>query len=158
MSDGTKAVRRRGGSLFDAATSYLVKELAPDRFWQVLKQVSQKKLVNILGPDLRAQGRGCAVDVGTRTASLGCLVPSAPPQIEIDAYDKVRMHLTDGAFTVYLSVTDLRFYQQGQKTAGEDRAGCSTENRQGGGCDPQRGAGQGVAEAWGHCSPALAGG
>lgn len=102
--------------LFEVARASRVRELAPDKFWKILERVAQRQLVSLFGPDLQAQGRGCAIDVGAGTASLGCLVPSDSPQIEIDAYNKVRMHVTDGIFTVYLSVTDLRFYQQDQKT------------------------------------------
>jgi hypothetical protein len=116
------ATRRQGSPpevedhLFDATSASMVKELAPDRFWKVLKGVAQTNLAAVFGPDLQAQGRGCAVDVGAGTASLGCLVPHPAPRVEIDRYDKVRMHLTDGTFTAYLSVTDLRLFQQDQKT------------------------------------------
>jgi hypothetical protein len=102
--------------LFDASHTAAVGELGPDKFWRLLKAASRPDLVGIFGSGLQAQGRGCAVDVGTGSASLGCLAPTTPPHIEIDAYDKVRMSLADGNFTVYLSLTDLRLYHQDQKT------------------------------------------
>lgn len=116
-----ESTQHRGGPpevedyVFDSSNASAVRELSSDRFWKLLKGLAQTKLSKIFGSDLKSHGRGCAVDVGTGTASLGCLVPSRPPQLEINSYDKVRINFTDGAFTVDLSVTDLRFVHQDQQ-------------------------------------------
>jgi hypothetical protein len=102
--------------VFNPTNASFVKDLPPRRFWKVLEGVAQADLATIFGPDLQPQGRGCAVDIGAGTASLGCLLPVTPPRVEIDAYHKVRMHIADGTFMVNLSVTDLRFYQRDHKT------------------------------------------
>lgn len=102
--------------VFDRAQLTAVKELAAERFWKVLKSVSRKTLKEIFGKNLQPQRRGCAVDEGTGSASLGCLLPVTPPEVFINSWRKVRARITDGIFDIDLSVTDLRFYENDQQT------------------------------------------
>jgi hypothetical protein len=59
---------------------------------------------------------GCIVDVGTGEASLGCLIPAAPPTLLITNNGQIRADITDETFTVNLSVTDIRLYKADHKT------------------------------------------
>jgi hypothetical protein len=102
--------------VFDPGTARYRRVMNRDEFWTILRRCAQKKLTDIFGDDLTPRGPGCTVDVGSGTASLGCLVPSAPPTIYIDGFDKVRASVADGACTVDLSVTDLRLFEGDQKT------------------------------------------
>lgn len=97
--------------LFDRAKLTALKELPAGKFWKVLESVSRKTLGEIFGKKLESQRRGCAVDEGTGSASLGCLLPARPPQLSINGWGKLRANINDGTFDVDLSVTDLRFYK-----------------------------------------------
>lgn len=97
--------------LFDQAQLSALKELPPGRFWKILEGVSQDTLRKIFGKALQPQRRGCAVDEGTGSASLGCLLPATPPQLSINGWGKLRANINDGDFDLDLSVTDLRFYK-----------------------------------------------
>lgn len=57
--------------LFDQAQLSALKELPPGRFWKLLEGVSQDTLRKIFGKALQPQRRGCAIDEGTGSASLG---------------------------------------------------------------------------------------
>jgi hypothetical protein len=60
------------------------------------------------------------VDLAHGIASLGCLRLATRPWIEVNGFDKIRLLLNDGAFNVDLSVTDLRLYEDDQKTPRRD--------------------------------------
>ena len=97
--------------LFNPAQLTAVKELAPNNFWKVLNSVSGNTLKEIFGKTLQAQRSGCAVDEGTGSASLGCLLPARRPEIFINSWGNLRAKIYDGTFDIDLSVTDLRFYK-----------------------------------------------
>lgn len=97
--------------LFGQTELAAIKELSPGKFWKVLESVSRKTLREIFGKKLESQRRGCAVDEGVGSASLGCLLPVRPPQLSINGWGKLRVNINDGTFDVDLSVTDLRFYK-----------------------------------------------
>lgn len=100
--------------LFDRAQVTAMRELPAGRFWEVLKSVSWNALKEIFGKELQPQRHGCAVDEGTGSASLGCLLPATPPQLSINGWGKLRIKANDGTFDVDLSVTDIRFYKDDQ--------------------------------------------
>lgn len=102
--------------LFNSKRLIAVKDLDPAPFWKLLEAVSHKTLAGIFGKDLKAQRSGCAVDEGKGSASLGCVQPATPPKLFINGWGKIRMKVSDGAFDVDLSVTDLRVYEKDQKT------------------------------------------
>ena len=58
----------------------------------------------------------CRSTLEDPTASLGCLRLPRRSVLEVDRYDKIRLRLNDGAFAPNLSVTDLRLYEDDQKT------------------------------------------
>jgi hypothetical protein len=98
--------------IFDPAQARAEKTLDGRAFWALLKAVSRRTLGDIFGADLHAQRRGCAVDEGRGTHSLGCLVPADPPTISVDGWGKIRADVSDGTFSVNLSVTDLRLWKK----------------------------------------------
>jgi hypothetical protein len=87
-------------------------------FWEMLRYVARRSLRELFGPELRSIGRSgrqrAATDVGTGRASLAVLIPSGQPRLMLatkpDGRDVVRMELSDGVFSLDLSVTDLRLY------------------------------------------------
>lgn len=102
--------------IFEAKNVRWLRDMSPDKFWKALKKASQKSLSDIFGGDLKQQGQGCAVDLDKGTASLGCLLPSKRPEIEVDAFEKIRIIVEDGTFRANLSVTDLRLFEKDHKS------------------------------------------
>ncbi len=97
-------------------TATRVKDVVADKYWKLLMKTAKPTLAAIFGPALAARTPGCAIDLGQGNASLGCLIPAAAPEIWVDGWDKIRIELTDGTLTPNLSVTDLRLYEDDQKT------------------------------------------
>jgi hypothetical protein len=85
-------------------------------FWRLLHDTAQTSLAAIFGPDLRPASRTAALSAGHGIASLGCLIPAAPPQLALDSAGKLRCTFSDGALTVNVSVTDLRLYEDDYTT------------------------------------------
>lgn len=98
-----KAVRRLG-------------DILPDRFWRTLNNIVSTRLVNIFGNDLQQRGNTCTVDLGKGSGSLGCLLPSERPILYVTGFGKIRLCVSDGQFSVDLSVTDLRLYEDDYQT------------------------------------------
>ena len=70
----------------------------------------------IFGPALRSFRRGCVVDLEQGRASLGCLIPAVAPRLYVNEHGKTRALITDGTFTLDLSVTDLRLCDTDHRT------------------------------------------
>lgn len=102
--------------LFTPAAASVIGELTPTRFWNRLKDSSAPDFRAIFGSDLRAYGTSAVVNVNAGETSLGCLRLETPPSIEINSWDKIRAHVTDGEFDLDLSVTDLRLYREDHQT------------------------------------------
>jgi putative nucleic acid modification protein with dual OB domain len=88
----------------------------PAEFWKYLDRTSSNKLKDIFGGELEQRDSSCTVDINSGRASLGHLVPAEISNIEVDPWDKIRIHLSDSKFNPNLSVTDLRLYKEDQKT------------------------------------------
>lgn len=86
-------------------------EVPADYFWDRLCEASCKNPVEIFGQDLDRSGRSYTVDVGGGQASLGCLRATRNPDLYVNEYGKVRLHLAHLPTPADLSVTDLRLYQ-----------------------------------------------
>jgi hypothetical protein len=102
--------------LFDPRNVHVIQSLKPEQFWKVLQSVAKKSILQIFGPAIQLLGRGCVVDKGAGKASLGCLIPAVPPHLYVDNYGKIRIRVTDGNFTVHLSVTDIRLCETDHQT------------------------------------------
>ena len=94
----------------------LVEIASAKKFWAMIDATSTTSLAGIFGPSLTSHGGACAVDVDAGTASLGCLTLQAGSVLEIDPWKKIRRRVDDGTFAPSLSVTDLRLYEEDQKT------------------------------------------
>ena len=101
---------------FSVENLKLYGSMAAREFWTTLQNSSSPDFRTIFGPALTARGGGCAVEMNTGTASLGCLQLPRGSVLEVDRYDKIRLRLNDGTFAPNLSVTDLRLYEDDQKT------------------------------------------
>jgi hypothetical protein len=102
--------------------------LAPERFWNMLRQMSRPSLTGVFGEDLLKRGpASCAVDVGKGAASLGCLAQVKRLHLYLrerpDRPDRpqIRMKFSDDAFTVDVSVTDIRLYGADHLTPGREK-------------------------------------
>lgn len=119
-----------------------VGRLSPDDYLGLMDEIASDDLEAVLGPALQRHGWKYAVDSGTGTASLGVLRASAV-QIELNDYGKLQVRLDDVEPRAYISITDLRYYDEG--TVREDAV--ENTNRR-----LQRGANAllmlGLARAW----------
>lgn len=92
------------------------RKLAANEFWGSLITTSRNRLSSIFGDELRQRGSSCTVDIGMGQASLGNLEPQQISYLGINPWDKIRIHLSDGEFHLDLSVTDIRLYENDQRT------------------------------------------
>ena len=105
--------------VFDPAQAHIVNALSGDAFWQQLDGIAQDTLNELFGEALHEQSSGAAVDVGTGNHSLGCLRPSSVA-LYVNGWGKLRAGMSDGVFALDLSVTDLRLYEEDNRTVRED--------------------------------------
>lgn len=101
---------------FESKRARRLRTLDGAAFWRLLRDVAQPSLAAIFGPELRLVGRAAALPTGHGIASLGCLIPAAPPQLALDPAGKLRCTLGDGALSANVSVTDLRLYEDDYTT------------------------------------------
>jgi hypothetical protein len=87
-----------------------------EAFWAALATGAATRLHAIFGPDLERAGNGCAVREGGGSASLGALVPAAPPALRLTDEGKLRIIVADTAMRVSLPVTDLRLFERDHET------------------------------------------
>lgn len=101
---------------FESKRARRLRTLDGAAFWRLLGDAAQPSLAAIFGPELRPNGRAAALPAGHGIASLGCLIPAAPPRLALDPAGKLRCTLGDGALTANVSVTDLRLYEDDYTT------------------------------------------
>ncbi|MCX6842696.1 MAG: DNA helicase RecQ [candidate division WOR-3 bacterium] len=100
-----------------------VRDLPADEFWRLLKSVARPRLVEVFGAGFCRHGNTWIIEPGTGEASLGCLLPQAPPLLEVCVEDyqgqpkqRIRCHVRDRDGECFPPVTDLRLYCADQKT------------------------------------------
>lgn len=101
---------------FEPKRARRLRTLDGPAFWRLLHDAAKPSLAAIFGPELQPSGRTAALPGGHGIASLGCLIPTAPPQLALDPAGKLRCTLSDGALTANVSVTDLRLYEDDYTT------------------------------------------
>ena len=101
---------------FDHLEVHNLGVIAAEEFWKQLQGVARSSITELFGAEMRAYKNGCVVEVGAGTASLGCLIPAAPPKLFVNGYGGIRAIVRDGTFTADLSVTDIRFCEIDHKT------------------------------------------
>jgi len=101
---------------FDPTKARKVRHLSTEEMWQWLSLVSRVRLDDIFGDELHQYGKTYVVGLHKGSASLGCLQPVKTPELLVDSYGKLRLHLCDASRSVSLPVTDLRLYEDDQMT------------------------------------------
>ncbi len=98
-----------------------VGRVRPNEYWNLLASLAKRTFKELFGPKLHAIGQhGAGMDRGTGIASLGCLVPAAPPMLYTrnvpNEPAKLRLKVSDGEFNLDLGVTDVRLYDEDSAT------------------------------------------
>lgn len=86
------------------------------RYLELLNGHARDRLQAIFGEQLERRGHTYAVDAGCGVASLGILRPRRRPDLEVDAFGKLRLRLSGEGRPASLSVTDVRFFAADQQT------------------------------------------
>lgn len=107
---------------FKTAELEHVRDLPDDEFLELLEQVAAANLQAAFGSALKRHGWKYAIDLGEGSASLAVIRSVATPILEIDRkYEKkLQLRWEDPDPLTYLSVTDVRFYEDDHKTIRED--------------------------------------
>jgi hypothetical protein len=105
---------------FSAGKLKFLRAAKAGEFWGMIQANSAIDLVTIFGPSLISHGGACAVDLNTGAASLGCMAMPVGSTLVVDPWNKIRLSVNDGTFAPSLSVTDLRLYEEDQKTPRHD--------------------------------------
>lgn len=101
---------------FNPLNVQVVRTIKHEQFWKLLESAAKKSFTEIFGSAIKTFHQGCIVDKGVGKASLGCFIPTASPHLYISNYGKIRIHVTDGSFSVDLSVTDIRLCETDHRT------------------------------------------
>jgi len=96
-----------------------VGRLPADEYLDLMDEIAHDDLNAVLGSALQRHGWKYAVDAGTGTASLGVLRATAM-RLEVSDYSSLQVRLDDMEPQAYISVTDLRYYEENQETVRED--------------------------------------
>ena len=112
--------------IFEPSRATLQGPLSAARFWHLLDILSEAKLRDIFGVELREIGTyGCGTAEGKRQASLGCLRPSRTPALGIERREsdrpRIRISISDGELEADVGVTDIRLYEDDYVTPDEGR-------------------------------------
>lgn len=100
------------------------RKLKPQEFWQYLAKSPQDKFKAIFGTELQPRESTCTADAGTGKASLGNLKPARVWHVGVNNFETVRIYVSDGEVHPDLQVTDIRLYENDQKTAREEIVDC----------------------------------
>jgi len=109
--------------LIDPSVVRKLREMPAEEFWRLLSDAAKQTLIGVFGVALCRHGNTCVIEPGSGGASLGCLVPQAPPLLEVYVEDyrgqpkqRIRCHVRDLNGEWFLPVTDFRLYDADQKT------------------------------------------
>ncbi|HTA35739.1 MAG TPA: hypothetical protein VK761_03400 [Solirubrobacteraceae bacterium] len=100
-----------------------VEDLDDDRFLELLARVSSRDLASAFGPALERLKWKYAVGVGQGEHSLAVIRAKRRPRLSIDSFDgkdKLQLRFDDVRPQAYVPVTDVRFYEEDQKTIRTD--------------------------------------
>lgn len=101
---------------FNSTKAACLKRVSDDYFWNMLVDCASDTLQGVFGTDLVRRDRSCTVEVGRGMASLGCLAPRGRPYLYVNHRDSVRISFPWLSPPADLSVTDLRLYEEDQRT------------------------------------------
>jgi len=100
--------------LFDSSNLRKIGPLEPDEFWKLLLKHKKDSLDAIFGDALFERGSSRVVRPNTGNASLGLIMPKKTPEIMINVFNgrkRIRVRFFDNDTRSFLSLTDLRFYE-----------------------------------------------
>lgn len=103
---------------FQTADLEYVRDLDGDEFLDLLDRMAAADLHTAFGPDLKRHGWKYAIDLGEGSASLAVIRSVTTPILEIDRQygEKLQLRWEDPDPLTFLSVTDVRFYEDDHKT------------------------------------------
>lgn len=101
---------------FRTACARLVEDMDGDEFLALLEMVSSPYISSAFGPALERLRWNYAVARGCGDRSLAVVRARKRPELEVDRYGKLRLRIDDVDPQAYVSVTDMRFYAEDQKT------------------------------------------
>jgi hypothetical protein len=107
---------------FETANLEYVRDLPDEEFLELLSEVSAADVEDAFGPALERQGWKYAIDAGAGSDSLGVVRSLTHPMLEIDRRygKKLQLRWEDPDPLTYLSVTDVRFYEEDHRRIRED--------------------------------------
>jgi hypothetical protein len=101
---------------FRTSSVRLVEDMEGDEFLTLLELVSSPDISAAFGPALERLRWNYAVERGRGDRSLAVVRARKRPELEVDRYGKLRLRIDDVDPQAYVSVTDVRFYGEDQKT------------------------------------------
>jgi hypothetical protein len=106
---------------FVTANARRIEDITDDEYLAVLREVSAATLGDAFGPDLECVNhRKYAIEAGHGTRSLAVVQLRGSPQLHSNAWGKLLVELNDPDAPCSLSMTDVRFYENDQKTIKDD--------------------------------------
>jgi hypothetical protein len=102
--------------LFDANRVRHKRDLNDEVFLEQLTAIRAADLGSAFGPDLERVGRTYAVEPDRGGNSLAVLRVESRPLLEINKYDELKLRYNDTEPPTYLSVKDVRFFEDDHKT------------------------------------------
>ena len=118
----TPSKPRSEDHLFDTENLEQLCVLTDDKFLELLGKVSAPTVHDGFGPALeRVTPNKLAVTPGTGSASLAVITPSKKPVLAINRHGNAQIRLPQPTGSIYLTVTDYRYYEDDQTTVRKDR-------------------------------------
>jgi hypothetical protein len=101
---------------FQTSSAQFLRMVDPSEYLMVLEAASQTDVGSIFGRDLEQRGRGFAIESGHGSASLGVLASPDSPRLYFNNFGKLRLTFFTSGITTDVGVTDVRFYEEDQRT------------------------------------------
>jgi hypothetical protein len=102
--------------LFNTGQARFEGDLSSEDFLELLTKMRAADLGSAFGPELERVGRTYAVEPGDGGSSLAVLRAENRPVLEINRYGELRLWYNDAEPAAYLSVKDVRFFEDDHKT------------------------------------------
>ncbi len=101
---------------FDMTRAKRVSDVEEAAYLELLTAMHAADLGSAFGPELERVGRTYAVKPGSGGSSLAVLHAESRPVLEINGYGELRLWYNDAEPPAYLSVKDVRFFEDDNET------------------------------------------
>jgi hypothetical protein len=101
---------------FEMTRAMSVSDVDETAYLELLTAMRAADLGSAFGPELERVGRTYAVDPGNGGSSLTVLRAKSRPVLEINGYGELRLWYNDAEPPAYLSVKDVRFFEDDNET------------------------------------------